>query len=129
MCSCCFFIEIKSKSLRFPTFVNASSLSEIVKTKNIRISNKNDVDRGSDCEVKRAGKLDIQIKSDWLLICLTFAANIFIEITWTAVPRPLRGKVLYHNPSVVFGKLRSTSVNSNTQGTKRFVRICEYSNY
>ena len=104
MCSCCFFIEIKSTSARFPTFVNASSLLEIVKTKNIRISNKNDVDRGSDCEVKRAGKLDIQIKSDWLLICLTFAANILIEITWTVVAKDNYSKLVdqqYPDPCVV----------------------------
>ena len=31
-------------------------LSEIVKIKNIRISNYNDVDRGSDCEERRADK-------------------------------------------------------------------------
>ena len=47
---------MKSTSARFPTYVNASSLSEIVKIKNISISNYNDVDKGSDCEVRRAGK-------------------------------------------------------------------------
>ena len=43
---------MKSKLARFRTYVNASSLAEIVKIKNIRISNGNDVDRGSDCDVK-----------------------------------------------------------------------------
>ena len=34
------------------------------------------MDRGSDCEVRLGpAKLDIQIKSDWLLICLTFVAE------------------------------------------------------
>ena len=47
---------MKSTLARFPTYVNASSLSEIVKIKNIRISNQNDVYRGSDCEVRRADK-------------------------------------------------------------------------
>ena len=42
--------------LRFPTYVIGSSLAEIVKIENTRISLKNDVDRGSDCEVRRAGK-------------------------------------------------------------------------
>ena len=42
--------------LRFPTYVIGSSLAEIVKTENRRISNKNDVDIGSDCEVRRASK-------------------------------------------------------------------------
>ena len=54
--SCSLFIEMKSTLARFPTYVNPSNLSEIVKINNIRISNKNDVDRGSDCEVRRAGK-------------------------------------------------------------------------
>ena len=35
---------------------NTSSLSETVKIKNIRLSNYNAVDRGSDCEVGRASK-------------------------------------------------------------------------
>ena len=42
--------------LKFPTYVIGSSLAEIVKIENTRISNLNDVDRGSDCEVRRAGK-------------------------------------------------------------------------
>ena len=37
-------------------YVIASSLSEMVKMGNIRISNENDVDRGSDAEVRRAGR-------------------------------------------------------------------------
>ena len=37
--------------LRFPTYVIGSSLAEIVKI--IKILNQNDVDRGSDCEVRR----------------------------------------------------------------------------
>ena len=63
--------------VKFPTHVIASSFSEIVKIENIRIPNKNDVDRGSDCEVRGPGKLYIQIESDWLLICLNFAAVCF----------------------------------------------------
>ena len=47
---------MKSILARFSTYVNTSSLSKIVNIKNIRISNLNDVDRGSDCEVGRAGK-------------------------------------------------------------------------
>ena len=47
---------MKSTLARFPTYVNASSSSEIAKIKNIRILNLNDVERGSDCEVRRAGK-------------------------------------------------------------------------
>ena len=43
--------------VRFPTHVIASNLSEIVKVENIRISNLNDVDRGSDCEVRRAAEI------------------------------------------------------------------------
>ena len=40
--------------LRFPAYVIGSSLAEIVyKYKDLRL---NDVDRGSDCEVRRAGK-------------------------------------------------------------------------
>ena len=33
-------------------YVTGSSLAEIVKIENTRISNKNHVDRGSDCEVR-----------------------------------------------------------------------------
>ena len=42
--------------LRFRTYLIGSSLAEIVKIENTRISDKNDVDRGSDSEVRRAGK-------------------------------------------------------------------------
>ena len=42
--------------VKYPTYVIASSLSGIVKIENIRISNENDVDRGFDFEVRRAGK-------------------------------------------------------------------------
>ena len=42
--------------LRFPTHVIGSSLAEVVKIENTRISDENDVDRGSDYEVRRAGK-------------------------------------------------------------------------
>ena len=56
MCSCYLFIKIKCILVRFPTHVIASSLSEIVEVENIRISNLNDVDRGSDCEVRRAAE-------------------------------------------------------------------------
>ena len=34
-----------------------SSLAEIVKIENTRISNQNDIDKGSDCEVRGAGKI------------------------------------------------------------------------
>ena len=37
-------------------YVIGSSLAEIVKIENTRISNQNGVDRGSDCELRRAGK-------------------------------------------------------------------------
>ena len=33
------------------------------------------MDGGSDCEIEKPAKLDIQIISDWLLICLTFVAK------------------------------------------------------
>ena len=36
--------------------VIVSSLSEIVRTENINISKENDVETGSDCEVRRACK-------------------------------------------------------------------------
>ena len=36
--------------LRFPTIVIGFSLEETVKIENTRISNSNDVDKGSDCE-------------------------------------------------------------------------------
>ena len=42
--------------VRFSAYVTGSSLVEIVKIENIRISDVNDVDRESDCEVRRAGK-------------------------------------------------------------------------
>ena len=58
------------------TSVIGSSLTEILKIENTRISNKNDLDRGSDCKVRRAGKTVIQIKSDWLLICFTFVMKL-----------------------------------------------------
>ena len=50
------FIEMERILLRFPTYVIGSSFGKIVKIENTRISNSNDVDRGSDCEVRRAGK-------------------------------------------------------------------------
>ena len=42
--------------LRFLKYVIGSSLAEVVKIENTRISDYNDADRGSDCEVRRAGK-------------------------------------------------------------------------
>ena len=51
MCSCYLCIEMKCALARFLTYVTGSSLTEIVKIENARISNKNDADRGSDCEV------------------------------------------------------------------------------
>ena len=55
-CFCCVFIEMECILLRFPTCVIRSSLAEIVKIVNGRISNKNDMDRGPDCEVRQVGK-------------------------------------------------------------------------
>ena len=48
---------MKFTSLSFPTCVIGSSLAEIVKIESIRISNLNDLDKGRDCEVTRAGKI------------------------------------------------------------------------
>ena len=42
--------------LRFPTNVIGFSLEKTVKIENTRISNLNDVDRGSGCEVRWASK-------------------------------------------------------------------------
>ena len=50
------FCSVKCTLVRFPTYVTGSSLSEIVMIENTRISNYNDVDRGSDREVRWAGK-------------------------------------------------------------------------
>ena len=47
---------MKYTVVRFSTHVIASSLSDTVKIENIRISDQNDVDRGSDCEIRRARK-------------------------------------------------------------------------
>ena len=52
----CLFIEMGCILLRFLMYVIGSSLPETVKIENTRISNQNDVDRGSDCEVRQAGK-------------------------------------------------------------------------
>ena len=51
-------IEMKCIMVTFPTYVTGSSLAEIVRIGNPRISNPNDVDRGSNsnCEVRWAGK-------------------------------------------------------------------------
>ena len=42
--------------LRFPTTAIGISLEDTVKIENIRISNLNDVDRGSDCDMRWASK-------------------------------------------------------------------------
>ena len=42
--------------------------SEILLIENTNISHQNNVDRGRDCEVRRAAEFDIEIKSDWLLM-------------------------------------------------------------
>ena len=55
-CFYCSFIEMECLFLRFSTYVIGSSLAEIVKIENTGISNQNDADRGSDCEVRRTGK-------------------------------------------------------------------------
>ena len=62
---------MKCTLVRFSTHGIASSLSEIVNIENIKISNQDDVDRGSDCMVRRAGKLYTWVKSNGLLICFT----------------------------------------------------------
>ena len=74
-CFYCLFIEMECILLRFPTYVIGSSLAKIVKIENTRISNQNDVDRGSDCEVRRAAKTPRPENSDWLLICFTFVTK------------------------------------------------------
>ena len=56
VCSCYLFVEMKCTLVRVPTYLIASSLSETGKMGNIRIPNENDVDRGSDYEVRRTGK-------------------------------------------------------------------------
>ena len=57
--------------LRFPTNVIGFSFEELW-IENARISNLNDADRGSDCEGDGPAKLNIEMKSDWQLICFTF---------------------------------------------------------
>ena len=49
--------EMKCTLMKFATNVTGYSFAEIVKIENKRISNQNDVDRRSDCEVRRAGKI------------------------------------------------------------------------
>ena len=57
-CFCCLFIEVECMYIaEVPDVCNGSSLAEIVKIENRRISNLNDVDRGPECEVRRAGKV------------------------------------------------------------------------
>ena len=48
-------MEMKCTLVRFLTYLIGSSLAEIIKTQNTRISN--DIGRRSDCEVRRAGKI------------------------------------------------------------------------
>ena len=48
-----------------------SSLAEVIKIANTRISNYNYADRGSGCKVGRDSKTR-HVKSDWLLTCFTF---------------------------------------------------------
>ena len=57
VCTCYLFIEQECTLVRSPMYVIGSSLLEIVETENTRIANSNDVDRGSDCEVRWAGKI------------------------------------------------------------------------
>ena len=61
--------------MRFPTYVTGSTLAEIAKIENARISNKNDVYRRSDHEVRRVGKTRHRVKSDWLFLCFTFVTK------------------------------------------------------
>ena len=61
--------------MSFLTYVTGYSLAEIVEIARSRISNQNDADRGSDCEVRRACKTRHKIKSDWLLIFFTFVTK------------------------------------------------------
>ena len=59
--SCYLFTETKYTLAKFPKYVIGSSLVEIVKIGNTKISSENYADRardrGSDCEVRRAGKI------------------------------------------------------------------------
>ena len=66
------FIEMKCTLAMFLTYAIGWSLKEIVEIENTRISNKNDLHRGSDSdhELRQAAKFDIKIKSDWLLVSL-----------------------------------------------------------
>ena len=67
--------------LRFPTNVIGFSLEETVNIENTLISNLNDVDRTSDCEVRWASKTR---HPDEILL----AVNLFYfpnEITWKFV--------------------------------------------
>ena len=62
---------MKCMPVRFPTYVIGSRLAEVVEIENTGISNQDD-------KVVRQGglaKLDIEIKSDWLLICFTFVTK------------------------------------------------------
>ena len=67
---------MKCTLVRFLTYVTGSNLAEIVKIENTRISNSNDVKRRSDCEIRLGPvKLNIEFKSDLLLICFTFVTK------------------------------------------------------
>ena len=55
-CFYCLFIEIECMLLRIPAYVIGSSLAEMVTIETTRISNQKDEDRGSDREVRLAGK-------------------------------------------------------------------------
>ena len=74
-CFYCLFIEMECILLRFPTYVIGSSLAEYVKIEirgcHIKIM------QTEDLIVREDGpaKLDIEIKSDWLVICFTFVTK------------------------------------------------------
>ena len=67
---------MKSTLVRFPTYVTGPSLAEIIKIENTRIS-KIKIMQTEDLIMRQDGpaKLDIEIKSDWLLICFTFVTK------------------------------------------------------
>ena len=65
---------MKCTLVRFPTYVTGSSLAKIVKIESTRISSQSDVDRGSECEVRRPAKLDIEI--------LSYLLHFLNETTW-----------------------------------------------
>ena len=59
-------------------YVIGSSLAEIVTTEYTKISNQNDVDRGSNCEVRQGRRsltLKLNLSNCLLIICFTFVTK------------------------------------------------------